>query len=72
MPAAATGGLKDKTMLSTRSVDSSGHQIDLRNKDRGGGRSGVLHSFGNIRKHGEAEVLLSSLLGVCATNNLGT
>lgn len=45
---------------------------DLRNKDSSSCRSGVLHSIGDIRKNREAKVLLASLLGVCATDNLGT
>lgn len=45
---------------------------DLRYEDGSGGGAGLFDGLGHISKDGQAEMLLASLLGVCASNNLGT
>lgn len=43
----------------------------LRHKDSGSICASLLHSFGNIAEDGETKMLLTSLLGICSSNNFG-
>lgn len=43
----------------------------LRHENGGGIGASLLHSVGDIGENREAEMLLTSFLGVCTTNDLG-
>ena len=47
-------------------------EIRLRDEESGGRGTGLLDGIGDVGENGQAEVCLSSLLGVCATNDFGT
>ena len=44
----------------------------LRDEDGGGIGASLLYALSDIGEDGEAEMCLAGLLGVCASNNLGT
>lgn len=77
IPAAASGGLT----FDVSSVDRACHSAvtwchreneSLRDEDGGGSGASLLHGLANIAKDGETQVLLTGLLGIRATDNLGT
>lgn len=44
----------------------------IRDEKSSGGGSSLLDGFGDVLEDGQVEMCLASLLGVCATNNLGS
>jgi hypothetical protein len=44
----------------------------IRDKERSGSGTGLLHGLRDILEDGEAQMRLASLVGVCAANNLGS
>lgn len=51
---------------------SSSLLADLRYEDGSGSSASLLNGLGDISEDREAEMLLARLLGVCASNDLGT
>lgn len=47
-------------------------RVFLRNEDGGGSSAGLLDGLAHILEDGAIKMCLTSLLGVCAANNLGT
>jgi hypothetical protein len=71
IPAAANGGLD--YIASASKVRGAGILLySLRDEERGGRSTGLLHGVGDILEDGQVEMGLASLLGVRSSNNLGT
>lgn len=78
IPAAANGGLLYnvsllglKLSMTTECVSIEAWAGSLRDEDGSGSCASLLHGITDIGEYRETQVLLTSLLRVCTTNNLG-